>query len=146
MTSSVQPVEIGSLRAISPDESQFLGSSSGIFFVNTVYRAFAKTRNDTLSRSDNSAEAQGQLSIDDCIVESESPGSSRHSGDIGSAPGYPGGQNRSLRSYGIHQPGLGLPPSISLAKELLTVYFRVWHPLFPFLHGPSFLQEIEIIF
>jgi hypothetical protein len=144
MMSSIQPLEVGTLTTISPGESQFLGSSSGVFFVNTVHRAFAISKNGLRSARDNEAEIQGHTSIDDCIVGSETP---REQGDdFGSAPLYGHGQTTNLRSYGIFQDGLGLPPSISSAKELLTVYFRVWHPLFPFLHGPTFLHEIETFY
>ncbi|GJP94634.1 uncharacterized protein AlacWU_07533 [Aspergillus niger] len=37
------PSEIGSLTAHSKDESQFVGSSSGVYFINTVRRAFSES-------------------------------------------------------------------------------------------------------
>jgi hypothetical protein len=27
-----------------------------------------------------------------------------------------------------------------------AVYFKVWHPLFPFMHGPTFLQAMEKVY
>jgi hypothetical protein len=141
MASSIQPLEIGSLSAVSPDESQFLGSSSGIFFVNTVHRAFAISKNGALSGGIREGGAPDHPSIDECIVGSESPRNSGQDENTRAIP--PSIQVTSLRSYGILRRGLGIPPGIEQARGLLTVYFQVWHPLFPFLHGPTFMQEIE---
>lgn len=38
---SIPPIEIGSFIALRPDKSEFIGSASGVFFANTVFRAFA---------------------------------------------------------------------------------------------------------
>jgi hypothetical protein len=43
MAAPVTPVETGTLRATS-DESQFIGSSNGMFFVNSVQCAFNISR------------------------------------------------------------------------------------------------------
>lgn len=136
---SVPPIEIGSLTALSPNESKFIGSSSGIFFVNTVRRAFA-------------------------IRNVQSPGEEIPPEDGASAETYIGGidadenensgfqtpiiQADSLQSrlYGIDTRSIGQPPRREDASKLIQVYFRVWHPLFPFLHGPTFLKDIEVYY
>jgi hypothetical protein len=41
---------------------------------------------------------------------------------------------------------LGKAPPLGLAKELMMAYFKIWHSLFPFLHGPTFLQAMERIY
>ena len=38
----IPPIEIGSFIALRPDKSEFIGSASGVFFTNTVFRAFAR--------------------------------------------------------------------------------------------------------
>jgi Fungal specific transcription factor domain len=141
MTSSIQPLEIGSLRALSPDESRFIGSSSGIFFVNTVHRAFAISKGGALFGGIREEGAHDHPSIDECIVGPESPRNSKQ--DEITRAVTPPIQTSGLISYGIKQRGLGIAPDLSQAKELITVYFQVWHPLFPFLHGPTFLQDLE---
>jgi hypothetical protein len=141
MASNIQPLEIGTLSAISADESQFLGSSSGIFFVNTVHRAFAIAKGGYLSDGIKEGSSQGHPSIDECIVGSESLRNSERDEITREVP--PSIQVTSLSSYGIVRRGLGIAPDIHQARELLAVYFQMWHPLFPFLHGPTFMQEIE---
>ena len=133
-SSPVPPIEIGSLTASSPQESQFIGSSSGVFFVNTVHRAFAKSKHSGIARD----EPSNNIAFLGAETDSQN-------GDEESAPMSPSGETgRSY--YGGFGPGLGVPPSRSTAKELLVVYFQTWHPLFPFLHGPTFLRYLEAFY
>jgi hypothetical protein len=37
-------------------------------------------------------------------------------------------------------------PDYNTAKKLAKTYFRTWHPLLPFLHGPSFMRELEAFY
>jgi hypothetical protein len=144
-SSTVLPIEIGSLSTSSPNESQFLGSSSGIFFVNTVLRAFAESHPTSPSHfnSTNDTESPAQASVNNCIAEQ---------GDDVDLPAQNVQANsrdrfnnsvRYVKTYGRIQHGLGQAPDIRVAEELVTTYFRLWHPIFPFLHGPTFLQELE---
>ena len=41
---------------------------------------------------------------------------------------------------------LGQAPQVAMARDLMMAYFKVWHPLFPFLHGPTFLQAMELLY
>ncbi|KAL4741909.1 fungal-specific transcription factor domain-containing protein [Aspergillus similis] len=119
--------EIGSLTAHSPQESQFVGSSSGVFFINTVRRAFGSTSHEFPQPEDT-------------LVGSDDPLHGLRSNTQASAEETP-------VSRWNYDPSitcvLGQAPPQPLVKELMMVYFKVWHPLFPFLHGPTFLRAME---
>jgi hypothetical protein len=134
-SSPVPPIEIGSLTTSSPQESQFIGSSSGVFFVNTVHRAFAKSTSHSGYSRDQSSDNIAFLG-----TETDS-----QNGDDVSVPASEVNEGGSSY-YGVVGLGLGEPPSRSCAKELLMVYFKTWHPLFPFLHGPTFLRYLEVFY
>ncbi|KAL4982254.1 fungal-specific transcription factor domain-containing protein [Aspergillus falconensis] len=120
--------EIGSLTAHSPQESQFVGSSSGVFFINTVRRAFGST-------------SRGFPQPEDTLVGSEDSLHGLRSNTHASTEETP------VVSQWEYDPSLasvlGQAPPQQLAKDLMMVYFKVWHPLFPFLHGPTFLRAME---
>ncbi|RHZ59391.1 transcription factor domain-containing protein [Aspergillus thermomutatus] len=132
------PSEIGSLTAHSNEESQFVGSSSGVFFINTVRRAFSKDLDsskislplpeDTLVGSDESHADQ-------------SPSTARSASVSGPSASLSQWQYDSEIAH-----VLGKAPPLDMARELMMVYFKVWHPLFPFLHGPSFLRAMELLY
>lgn len=148
---SFPPIEVGSFVSHRPDKSEFIGSASGVFFANTVFRAFAASSvNETElpgATVDNTTPTPGSLhglltatadasqeqgTEDDALLEwikSSSNGASSEN-----APGL---------SYGIAIPGLGAPPPPATAKKLLMMYFQKWHPLFPFLHGPTFFEKVN---
>ncbi|KAL6234021.1 hypothetical protein BDW75DRAFT_241494 [Aspergillus navahoensis] len=119
--------EIGSLTAHSPQESQFVGSSSGVFFINTVRRAFGSTSREFPQPEDT-------------LVGSEDSLHGLRSKTHASTEETPVAQ----WEYDSSAAGvLGQAPPQQLAKDLMMVYFKVWHPLFPFLHGPTFLRAME---
>ncbi|CEL09030.1 hypothetical protein ASPCAL12173 [Aspergillus calidoustus] len=116
--------EIGSLTAQSPQESQFVGSSSGVFFIKTVRQAFFPSSGEFPPPEDT-------------LVESLwTPHSSTH--------------EETPVSHWEYDPSiacvLGQSPPQQLARDLMMVYFKVWHPLFPFLHGPTFLHAMESLY
>jgi hypothetical protein len=41
---------------------------------------------------------------------------------------------------------LGRLPDKTMAQELIMSYFKTWHPIFPMLHGPSFLKDMEVLY
>lgn len=88
-----------------PMKSQFLGSSSGIYFVNTVHRAFAIAKCGALSGGIREGGAQDHPSIDECIVGSESPRNSEQDEVAGAVP--PTIRDGELISYDIRQRGFG---------------------------------------
>lgn len=127
--------EIGSLTA-SNEDSHFIGSSSGVYFVNTVKRAFSNGLND--SRSEWTAE-------DTLVGTEDSPQNKRQrtetTNDV-SVP--PAGESFPSWKYDPSIAAiLGSAPSQDMGKELMMAYFKVWHSLFPFLHGPTFLGMME---
>ncbi|RYP67084.1 hypothetical protein DL770_008692 [Monosporascus sp. CRB-9-2] len=141
---TIPSLEIGSFVAASPDNSEFIGSSSGVFFANTVFRAFAKSAPDASASRLDGANVPDSGSILSCL------GSSDGSQEQAVAPIVldTGATNEAIgdsstRSYGIQVPGLGIAPPPAVAKKLLMLYFQHWHPLFPVLHGPSFFDEVN---
>ncbi|KAH8700495.1 fungal-specific transcription factor domain-containing protein [Talaromyces proteolyticus] len=139
--------ELGSLIAHSNDESEFVGSSSGVFFVNTVRQAFAKS----LGPLDNFSSGPGFPAAEDTIIgQGSSSFGERHDAARDETINQDSEGNARLRRKWIYDPDivnvLGVAPSLEHARQLMMMYFRVWHPIFPFLHGPSFLQEMEAFY
>jgi hypothetical protein len=134
--------ERGSLRTLSDGKSQFIGSSSGVYFVNTVRRAFS----DATSRSTSIFQPTSQPSPEDCIVaddEDEKQSSPPQGGKGAPAASH----TASSLSYGPNIPlELGRPPPPDQAKHLFMTYFQTWHQFFPFLHGPTLLKDIELLY
>lgn len=134
--------ELGSLIANSNDESQFVGSSSGVFFINTVRQAFAKS----LGPLDN--DPQGFPAAEETLVGPESLSSGNASRDK-IANSAAENDTRPRKKWGYDPEVatvLGEAPDLENARQLMMMYFKVWHPIFPFLHGPSFLQEMEALY
>ncbi|KAH8667017.1 fungal-specific transcription factor domain-containing protein [Xylariales sp. PMI_506] len=153
MDSAIPPLEIGSFDAFQPHNSEFIGSSSGVFFVNTVFRAFARltpvAAGDGVGGSSGgggdvlaadpvencvgaSPIARDEEALDSFLLGQAAPPNAQES-DIGP-------------SYGIVIPGLGKLPPTQMGKELMMLYFQHWHPFFPFLHGPTFLDQIHSLY
>ena len=129
--------EVGILRSFADGKSQFIGSSSGVYFVNTVRQAFSAADADVRPNS-----TSPQPSPEDCIIgdanDDDSIASRRTQRDVLNEV------EEATVSYGPTIPkDLGNAPSYSLARQLLVIYFRTWHSLFPFLHGPTLLDEID---
>ncbi|KAJ5503520.1 hypothetical protein N7463_006394 [Penicillium fimorum] len=135
--------EIGSLTAHSNEHSQFVGSSSGVYFIKTVKRAFngldgpgsfesnLPTAEETLVGAETSPHAKRQRtsSVKDAassLEVVESPAEWTYDPSLAAS--------------------LGTLPPPDVAKGLMMMYFKVWHPLFPFLHGPTFLQVMEKVY
>jgi Fungal specific transcription factor domain len=112
--------EIGTLKKLPDHDTEWLGSSSGVFFVNTVRRAFSAAFSAT------TFETQSYPASEDILVGGE---------HIVSSP-----VERTLAQ------ALGKLPPRSVASELVLSFFKAWHPLFPFLHGPTFLSDVEAIY
>ncbi|RAH73414.1 transcription factor [Aspergillus aculeatinus CBS 121060] len=139
------PTEIGSLTAHSLEESEFVGSSSGVYFIKTVRRAFSHS----LGPLDASSSSQGFPPPEDTLVGSGGLPSARRSTSLPAATsptvqGH-GHASRQWRYDPTVAAILGKFPPLEIARELMMMYFKVWHPLFPFLHGPSFLNAMEAL-
>jgi hypothetical protein len=121
---------IGTLRRYANSEVAFVGSSSG------VGRAFAAA-----APSPPSQEAP-----EDCIL-----GENEQSEKETSNPNIDDFQNGSQQKERSRQDwpsslNVNSFPDYSTAKQLAKTYFQTWHPLLPFLHGPSFMRELEALY
>ncbi|KAJ5246045.1 hypothetical protein N7468_001028 [Penicillium chermesinum] len=136
--------EIGSLTAHSNEDSQFVGSSSGVYFINTVKRAFS----DGLDRPD-SQEPDFPVAEDTLVGTEDSSRPKRRRTTSRETPTASSPDDIYLPEW-TYDPTiasfLGDAPPQDTARELMMMYFKVWHPLFPFLHGPTFLQAMERLY
>jgi hypothetical protein len=131
---------------ISNGESQFVGSSSGVFFINTVRRAFSTAAATVATRgSTNDSPRRTSLnepSLEDCIdgTEAYTYGSNEPSEDsaLSEMDYYSSCCKRSVDS-------MSKLPNYDVARQLVMTYFRMWHPLLPFLHGPSCLLILSSV-
>lgn len=139
---SPQVQERGSLRTSGDGRSQFIGSSSGVYFVNTVRRAFA----DADVRLSSVFQDKDNPSPEDCIVADEDDGRSttRRPGEASTAASR-APSPRSHADSGV-PVDLGRPPPRDVARKLFMTYFQTWHRFFPFLHGPSLAKDIESLY
>ncbi|KAK2730991.1 C6 transcription factor [Colletotrichum kahawae] len=147
--------EIGSLRALANGESQFVGSSSGVYFINTVRRAFSAHTSATADASqrtnDVGAELRDDPSPEDCIVgaggddETEQDENADNAGHHESHPqSHDHLSPLSTGSDFIND--MSKLPDYSTARKLVMTYFRIWHPLVPFLQGPECLAELDALY
>ncbi|KAJ6190773.1 hypothetical protein N7519_000794 [Penicillium mononematosum] len=135
--------EIGSLTAHSNEDSQFVGSSSGVYFIKTVKRAFNSLEGP------GSSEPQLPTAEETLVGAETSPRDKRQrtssvrdtasSSEVVESPAE-------LTYDPTLTASLGNLPPPDVAKSLMMMYFKVWHPLFPFLHGPTFLQAMEKVY
>lgn len=163
----IPPIEIGSFVAPRPDKSEFIGSASGIFFTNTVFRSFATLLpasggsghdNGIVNLAAESRETQpadcrtdhGYAFLTESQEQEAEDAALRAALHIsaGAVPGEIADRSTShheagQRTYGITVPGLGLPPSAADAKALLVTYFQQRHPFCPFIHGPTFFDQVN---
>lgn len=154
-SAAIPPTEIGSFDAFQPQNSEFIGSSSGVFFVNTVFRAFAKlqpqpgagvsspdgTTGLATAFADDYLGASSGASLRAGVQDPEVAGGGVGDEDVSPASGE--ARRATSWSYGIRETGLGQPPPPAVAKQLLMLYFQHWHPYFPFLHGPTFFDKVN---
>lgn len=125
--------EIGTLKKLPNSGTAWLGSSSGVFFVNTVRRAFSAAFSGVLSGSQPVPATEDILTGEVDAVPEETDLTSEEAEGINSV-------KRSIVN------SMGSLPDRSAAGELVLSFFKGWHPLFPFLHGPAFLKDMEILY
>lgn len=127
--------ETGSLTQPSPHESRFIGSSSGIYFINTVKQAFEQSGQEYGPRIP---------AAEDTVGGEDDYTSTRNS------PAREQGLDVIFTSQGtievINNGDLGLFLSYEVAQSLAIEYFKTWHPLLPFLSGPEFLRELQAVY
>ncbi|GKZ19013.1 hypothetical protein AbraCBS73388_002987 [Aspergillus brasiliensis] len=107
------PSEIGSLTAHSKDESQFVGSSSGVYFINTVRRAFSESLDPS-----GSSPAHDFPQPEDTLVGS----------DASQKPSPVTLQDDQFPCHWAYDPAmaavLGNAPPLDTARELMMMYFK----------------------
>lgn len=125
--------EIGTLKKLPNHGTAWLGSSSGVYFVNTVRRAF--------SAAFNASNEGAAVPASEDILTGDNEDGRNYNGPVTDRP------STEDRSWAMIYQALGRPPTDrKLAMELVTTFFRRWHPLFPFLHGPQLLRDTEDIY
>lgn len=115
------PREVGLMRSVPGDKiSSFVGSSSGVYFIRSVYSAFR-------SHSDTAAP----------IPSPEVPGEDDH---LPSAT--PDVSKQLWRDHEVFHHG-HLTITFDKLVEWSRSYFSNWHPAYPFLHAPAILTFFE---
>ena len=118
--------EIGSLTAHSNEDSQFVGSSSGVYFVNTVKRAFSNGLDGS-----GSPESEFPTAEDTLVGAEDSPRQKRRRTAPDELPFQAGGGESPPQWH--YDPAiaalLGTAPPLDQARDLMMMYFKVWHPL-----------------
>lgn len=125
--------ETGSLTQPTPHESRFIGSSSGVYFVNTVKQAFA------VSGYHHLPAAEDTVGGDDDFAPSQ-----RNSPESSHEYVLNVGHQKEVDVQSTF--GLGSFPSFEVAQALAVEYFQQWHPIMPFLSGPDFLHDLETLY
>ncbi|KAK0644791.1 putative transcriptional regulatory protein [Lasiodiplodia hormozganensis] len=149
MGSPMQIVEVGTLRTRENEESNFLGSSTGVYFVNTVRHAFKASKDPGAQSTDSPTlldpEQEGPNPLEDFLLDEGSDDNPETPSALADFPVSTSCIPRGP-SYDAAPPGIGRPPDPQISKKLLILYFKLWHPLFPFVHGPSFIREVECLY
>ncbi|CAK1366778.1 hypothetical protein CB0940_10147 [Cercospora beticola] len=128
--------ETGSLTQQSPHESRFIGSSSGVYFINTVKQAFENSvQQDNTNHLPAAEETVGG--------EDDFAPSARNSPERGQFELNISSQ-RAIEVSSSAQ--LGSLPPYETAQLMTIEYFKIWHPIVPFLSGSAFLQELENLY
>ncbi|RMD43307.1 hypothetical protein DV735_g1846, partial [Chaetothyriales sp. CBS 134920] len=121
--------EIGTLKKLPNKGTAWLGSSSGVYFANTVRQAFSAAF----------ATSHGLPPNEDILTGEDAEGRSYNGPTLT-------GPSATDTLPQLILPALGKLPDQKLGLELVTAFFKAWHPILPFLHGPSFLKDMESLF
>ncbi|KAF2148001.1 hypothetical protein K461DRAFT_272189 [Myriangium duriaei CBS 260.36] len=141
MATREQPVEIGIFRRSNGGHTSFIGSSSGVHFINTVRRAFASTAAPSIAREDP------DRGTSDSYLDREFDRSLLGHSEEQATDG--GGTNDESESHSPSSSASDVGfevrtlPEKATAKRLATWFFRSWHPFLPFLHGPTFMRMLD---
>ncbi|TEA21428.1 putative transcriptional regulatory protein [Colletotrichum sidae] len=150
--------EIGSLRALANGESQFVGSSSGVYFINTVRKAFSSST-DGIAGTEPRPAGGMTSGVDEpcpeaCVVgdieqvEDATDANRLEHGDIEyRSPGRPTQEHLSpIPTTSDFVDDMSRLPDYQIARTLVLTYFRIWHPAVPFLQGPECMAELSALY
>lgn len=113
---------------------RFVGSGSGIYFVRTVYDILARS-----SRKPIRAQSQLVPGEDDQLDASPEQGPVQTPGTGTRAPFWRDDEITTAAADG--NPSVSFEAMVAWTKT----YFELWHPAFPFLHGPEVLELLETV-
>ncbi|KAF4555882.1 Fungal specific transcription factor domain-containing protein 40 [Elsinoe fawcettii] len=140
MAANETPYEIGSLRRSEDGQLSFIGSSSGVYFINTVRQAFASAIASQSASTNHSREGSHLDDELNSYLAGQTPGD-HATGVSRAAPG----NVPTERSDFLVELTKALPEK-DIVKDLVTSFFRSWHPLLPFLYGPSFMSDLDSVY
>lgn len=136
--------EIGTLWTRNHGQSQFVGSSSGVFFVQTVRDAFSTATTDLHRGQQNRRPSPIHAGLSswssELIYGSETHTTPRDEG---------AGQDctaLNLSSSGRMIQFHDALPDYNAARKLCKLYFQTWQSLTPFIHAPSLLTDLEELY
>ncbi|KAM0714480.1 hypothetical protein Q7P37_010267 [Cladosporium fusiforme] len=121
--------ETGSLTQRAPQQTEFIGSSSGVHFIKLVRAGF----------TDEPIGVRHALREDGIVGEDDDDpddATDRNSG----LPPLPRANAPVLCDYLAASNDSSPLPSREEAQTMVVEYFQSWHPLLPFLYGPTFMR------
>lgn len=134
--------ETGSLTKRAPEQSEFVGSSSGVHFIKLV-RAVCADRLAT-----DNPDASSSLRVGDVLEgdDDDSDATDRYQ-NPNSPTSHPPRMtetisNNYLATLDMHSS----MPSYMEARAMVVQYFELWHPLLPFLYGPGFMRDFDNLY
>lgn len=129
--------EVGFLSQGTTQESRFIGSSSGVYFINTVKQAFDFSARCTANEA-NLPTVEETVGGEDDFSSSTNPEQDHH--EFGLSISDEGAilidNECSIGSYVLR----------SVARRHAIAYFETWHPILPFLSGPDFIHQLEAFY
>jgi len=134
--------ETGSLTLRAPQQSEFIGSSSGVHFIKLVRAVCA----------DTPVTSHPNLSDDDLRTEDVLGGNDDESDVTDRYSSIPAQTAQSTASVSHSNDNLVIPeinsslPSQLEAQAMAVHYFGSWHPLVPFLYGPLFMRDLDDLY
>lgn len=135
-TREAENQETGLMRdGDSPGLPRFVGSGSGIYFVRTVYDILARNSDQPSRR--HSQLVPGEDDQLDGAPEASDAGPAQSPGTGARAPFWR--DDEILSNEGSAASSVSFEAMIEWTKS----YFEIWHPAFPFLHGPEALETLE---
>jgi len=136
--------ETGSLTLRAPQQSEFIGSSSGVHFIKLVRAVCA----DASVASHSTPSKSDDIRTEDVLGgnDDESDTTDRYS-SLPSQTAQPVRVTASLSHDFRDIPDMNSQlPSQLEAQNMAIQYFESWHPLLPFLYGPIFMQDLNDLY
>ena len=134
--------ETGSLTQRAPQQSEFIGSSSGVHFIKLVRAVCADTLVTNHASFSDDLRTEDVLGGDGDESEVTDWYSSRHSQTTQSPRAT---ASVSYDYLAVSENNNPLPSHME-ARAMAVQYFESWHPLLPFLYGPNFMRDLDDLY